>query len=130
MDDLKSKIKELREAIRDYRLLTVNGDPEILSIIESGSRVMIPRDKIDRLLQELAGRVDLSEFVPLILESDKFLREHAAQYWEWCLKDGRHLTREWLNPPTTHWWWYLDRPDLWPPLEEGLTSARPASPKE
>jgi len=127
MTDLESKLADLRDAIDEYRSLTVEWEPEILATDETGSRVMYPRDAIDRLLQELEGRVDLSDYKALVLDGDRVLREHAAEYWSWCLADGRHSTRERVKPPTTHWWWYLDRPDLWPPLEEGLTSAK--SPK-
>jgi len=130
VDELERKLDELRVAIGYYRERTVDWDPEWLATEEAGSRAVLARERVDQLLRELGGTVDLTRERKLVLEGDSILREHAAEYWTWCCNDGRQYEREEDNIPTTHWWWYLDRPDLWPPLEEGFTSARPASPKE
>ncbi len=130
MDELERKLDELRGAIRRYRARTVEWDPEWLSTEEAGSRAVLSRERIDELLQELDGKIDLTQEKALVLEGDKVLREHAAEYWQWYYNDGRILEREEQHIPTTHWWWYPDRPDLWPSLEECLTSAGPAPGQE
>jgi len=116
--ELDEKLTILSEVIDDYRFFTMEGDPEVLDSIETGSRVVYARDAIEKLLSELDGKFDLEEQKSIIRQCDHYLREHASQIWERCKRDGREIEREkYEKPPLSRWWWYLDRPELWPPLD-------------
>lgn len=118
--ELADKLAMLAKAIDDYRFFTVEGDPEVLDSTETGSRVVYARDAIEKLLAELDGQVDLSTQKAIIYQCDRYMREHAAEIWERCKYDGRDIEREEYEKPSySRWWWYLDKPEVWPPLKPG-----------
>lgn len=114
--ELADKLAVLAKVIDDYRFFTMEGDPEVLDVTETGSRVVYARDVIEDLFAELDGKVDLTEQKTIVRRCDLYLREHAEEVWRRCEYDCRDVEREEEQIPTSRWWWYLDKPEVWPPL--------------
>lgn len=84
MDDL---IEKINKSLRRYRRFLDPWEPDILSAAETGSRVVYMRDAINEALEASNGKVDLRQFLSEIRRLDTFMREHAAEIWEWCKYD-------------------------------------------
>ena len=114
---IDATVENLDIYIAAYVTCLIDWNPEVLSADETGSRLPLHRDVVNRLAKELSGKLDLEERMDLVRQGDKALREHAAEIWEWYKQDGRDREREEKKVPHERWWWYLDKPEVWPPLD-------------